>query len=60
MEYIRIARAIGGLAAILTLLGLLTLEVMQPSVVVEWPRLILIVALISALLGIDIMSKIND
>lgn len=56
MSYIRIARAIGGLAAIMVLLVLMTLEVLNPDIVVSWPRLILIVALISGLLGVDIMA----
>lgn len=58
--YIDIARAIGGLASILVLLGLLTLQVIEPDVEVGWPEIFLIVAMISALLGVDILSQLNE
>lgn len=60
MSYIRIARAIGGLLSIVVLLGLMTVEVLNPNIVVSWPRLILMVAMISALLGVDILAHYDD
>lgn len=57
MDSVRTARAVGGLLAIVTLLGLVAADVLSPAVTLDPPELAVLLGVISALLGIDIVSE---
>lgn len=57
--HIKIARAAGGFLAIVTLLAMLMISLLKPEVTLDWNHILITVALISALLGVDILSKMD-
>ena len=60
MEYIRLARAIGGLISVISLVIMLIAEVIIAEATVSWDVIFLMVAMISTLLGVDILSQFNN
>lgn len=60
MEYIRLARAIGGLISVISLAIMLIAEVIITEATVSWDVIFLMVAMISTLLGVDILSQFNN
>lgn len=60
MEYIRLARAIGGLISVISLAIMLIAEVIIAQATVSWDVIFLMVAMISTLLGVDILSQFNN
>jgi hypothetical protein len=51
------ARSLGGLAAILTLLGLIAADTIHPQISLSLEDKVILVSLISALLGVDLALK---
>lgn len=57
MSYQSFARATGGLLAIVTLLGLVTWHFLDPSTSLTPQTMVLLVAMVSGLLGVDIVRE---
>jgi len=57
MNPIRVARAVGGLLSIVALLTMIGADVLLQGAVIETERVFILLGLISALLGVDIISK---
>lgn len=57
MKLKRKIRWLGGAAAIVTLLGLITLDTVHPTVVLATEDKLILLSLISALLGVDILLE---
>lgn len=56
-RWLRAARATGGLLTIATLLGLVVADVVHPSITLDPTNLTLLLAIVSALLGVDIITE---
>ena len=56
MTWLRAARAIGGLLAIITLLALVSADVLYQDVILDEATLAMLLAVISGLLGIDMLA----
>lgn len=57
MELLRIARAVGGLLSIVTLLGLIVADFMYADLVLGNGRVAILLLIIGALLGIDTLVE---
>lgn len=58
-EWIRKVRAAGGFLAIVGLVGLTVLDAVHPNVTLNNTQILVLISLISALLGIDIMGHMQ-
>jgi len=58
MSYQSLARAGAGVLTVITLLALTVASVLDPGIVVSTETLVLLVALIAALLGVDIAAEV--
>ena len=56
MDAIRSARAVGGLLAIITLLALVSADVLYQAVTLDGTTLAMLLGVISALLGVDMLA----
>jgi len=57
MNALRVARAVGGLLAIVTLLGLLVASTLYQTIALETKTITLLLFMIGALLGVDAMIE---
>ena len=56
MTWLRAARAIGGLLAIVTLLGLVAADVVYSKIILDESTLMLLLGIIGVLLGVDMLA----
>jgi len=56
MTWLRAARAIGGLLAIVTLLGLVAADVVYSEIILDEGTLMLLLGIIGVLLGVDMLA----
>ena len=56
MTWLRAARAIGGLLAIVTLLGLVAADVVYSEIILGEGTLMLLLGIIGVLLGVDMLA----
>ena len=57
MTWLRAARAIGGLLAIVTLLGLVAADVLYAEITLDGTTLAMLLGVVSALLGVDMLTE---